>query len=554
MPLFANQLPFFLSTIFAAGILYFIPFSDSKVALQRLSTQIQPDTRVIRTIVKENCDTLIAESRAEEFLAKSFLPNQVLQPKRLCRLNIQETFLSRFHLVTRWNYGISIFTPDDKLLLEKLYEVQFPKPLILLPVIIFFLSLFYEFSFWSFGFTASTYLFLLFGLDFIHAIHQTTHAFSLVIETDKTWLGLCLLVIFLQIAKNRTSALSLSAPGLTRLSPGRLTLHRALLGATGLWNPAFFTVFSLLLLPLKASFRRLKIFFDGQVVVCALSLYLLASHDMPSWDLVKTSLLLPRYFSFTFFLMVFLTYANPRAKKQMPVWRLPDIRLYCLAVLVEEIASLFIPLLRAIPTLSRVSLTLLVVELSLHKRIQWKTVFARSVKPISGILVCVLLSILSAETGVTDMALALCQPQLHPTALVLFTYFSGLLLGILTGSFSAAFFVLLPHLATVQVQPIVRAALLDGILAGNLLSPFSLFNIVPAAILGINFQHLIRFRVKQLWLPLCIGGAIYAVSAVNSVAILRPVTFLFLCLVAAAVKLRKSEWRIGRAWPWESYL
>lgn len=543
-----TRIPFLLSCIFAAGILYFLPFSDSKVALQRLGSHLQPETRSFRFLIRDHCDALTFETKTEEAIAKAVFPTLAVPAKRSCQLIVQESSLSRFHLVTNWSYGISVLTPDKKLLLEKTYQVHFPRPLILLPIVIFFLSIFYEFSFWSLGLTVSSYLLLLFGLNLKHGIEETARTLTLMVETDKTWLGLCLLVLFLKIAKSREH----SHAKVSTLTPAEIALNRILLGATGLWSPGFFTIFAVLLMPVRASLRRLRTFFDGHVVICAISLYLLASQDKPSLELLRSSLLLPRYFSFTFFLLVFVVYGSPRRKKQSAIWRLPDIRRYFFSILAEELISFYVPLMRTIPTLSRVALMLLIAELTLHKHIHWKEVFRKSLYPVCAIILCALLSILSTESGITDLGLALCQPQAHPTALVLFTYISGLFLGILTGSFSTAFFALIPHFANIQTLPIARAALLDGILAGNLLSPFSLFNIIPAILFGIGFQDLIRFRCKQLWIPLLIGGAIYAVSAVNSVAILRPVTFIFLCLVAAAVKLKKSNWRISRIWPWET--
>ena len=93
--------------------------------------------------------------------------------------------------------------------------------------------------------------------------------------------------------------------------------------------------------------------------------------------------------------------------------------------------------------------------------------------------------------------------------------------------------------------PLVRAALLDGILAGILLSPFSLVNLIPAAQFRIGMGALIAERFRQLAFPLEIGVTIYAIGAINSVGILRPATFVFLCLVAVAYQLRKGAWRFG---------
>ena len=103
-----------------------------------------------------------------------------------------------------------------------------------------------------------------------------------------------------------------------------------------------------------------------------------------------------------------------------------------------------------------------------------------------------------------------------------FTFGAGIAIGFVTGSVSTTFFALSPVLTKFYSVAVVRAALVDGILAGVVLSPLSLYNLLPMVHYRMRLHHLIGLRFRQVAVPLCLGGIIYLVSAINTVAILRP--------------------------------
>jgi hypothetical protein len=143
------------------------------------------------------------------------------------------------------------------------------------------------------------------------------------------------------------------------------------------------------------------------------------------------------------------------------------------------------------------------------------------------------------------MVLGLIDPRMHPTAMVFFTYLGSMLLALATGSFTASYFPLMIFLSNHQGEPLVHAALLEGILAGLFLSPFSLFNLLPSVQLRLSMKELLALRIQQLGFPLLISTVIYAISAMSSIAILRPVTFIFLCLLGLFIQLKKQQWKVG---------
>jgi hypothetical protein len=211
-----------------------------------------------------------------------------------------------------------------------------------------------------------------------------------------------------------------------------------------------------------------------------------------------------------------------------------------------EIAASQWPPLKALPTVTRFGAALFFSELVWPVRVNWKQAGSAWLPWAGMILLASFATSLAIQSGATDMMLVIAEPRIHPVGLVFFTFLAGIAMGFITGNFSSAFFAIFTLMLKSTSQPLVHAALLDGVFAGILLSPFSLYNLVPSVQFRLSHQDLLRFRFKQLMYPLGIGSLIYAVSAVNSVAILRPATFVFLCLAALAFQLRKSYWQIGQ--------
>jgi hypothetical protein len=206
--------------------------------------------------------------------------------------------------------------------------------------------------------------------------------------------------------------------------------------------------------------------------------------------------------------------------------------------------SWFIPTLNSLPTFSLVAFSLLISELAWPANLRWRKAI-NGFLPLAGVLVLAsAFTVASVESGVIDLAKILFDPTIHPSALVLFTFISGMALGLVSGHFPTAFFALLP-LLTQNSTPILRAAWVDGVLAGWLLCPFSLLNWIPSTLFHLPSTDTFRARFHQVRIPLVLGIAVYAISGLSSLTILRPVTFVFLCLVIVALHLKHKKWRLG---------
>jgi hypothetical protein len=151
----------------------------------------------------------------------------------------------------------------------------------------------------------------------------------------------------------------------------------------------------------------------------------------------------------------------------------------------------------------------------------------------------------SSEVGAIDLVAAICDPKKHPTAVLPFTILSGFLLGFLTGGLTSPFFILVSQMIQAYPNPLIRAALFDGVLTGLMFSPFSLFNLYPSVQYKISLQKILQTRTKQLALPMGMGLLIYFVGTVTTLGVLPPVCFVFCCLTIVTYKLKQSRWKIS---------
>jgi hypothetical protein len=317
-----------------------------------------------------------------------------------------------------------------------------------------------------------------------------------------------------------------------------------LLAAVALWNPTVFTLAGRLLLPFRGALRKVAPFFTLQAAALALSLYLFSLDSLHLHSVLFQSILLPRYF--TFGLLLFLAVEYKPARQEPLMWNLPAFWRGLAFVLAVEAASTQLPLLQGTTTLTRIGASLLLSQLVWPTNLDWNRAHKEILLTAGPIVLCAILSEMSVQLSVTDLPLRIFDPRMHPTGAVFFTFLSGIGLGFITGSFGVAYFALFMALMKTATLPLVKAALLDGILAGILLSPFSLLNWIPASQFGLTLSEVVAHRFKQLSFPLLIGLLIYAVSAINSVAILMPATFVFICLLAVGLRLKKHAWKLGR--------
>ncbi len=530
----------FLVSVIACGvILNALPIDDTKYALYKLGGLVDNDIQ-LKEQLAQNCSQVNApfHSPIEDFLAKRLPTNQTAGEKKSCTVIAHAAKATRFRLRSFWNFQIQIRTEAGSVINEQAYFVEFPRPLVLLPIAVFLLALVFQFGSWSIGWTVATYALLLCGGNLIATFHALARSTQMAFAGEQPWIGLFLILIWVALFRGRTLKSSATNP-----SRKETLVNRALFSTIALWNPTALTLASRLLVPFRGAIQRLQPFFTLQVTAVALSAYLLSLDPTHLGKFFSGSLFLPRYFTFALLLFLCLELKVPRFEPL--IWKLPGLGWAFISILLLETLAATTPYLEGTSTLTRVGLCLVLTELFSRAPRNWKRVQNETLRASGALLICAVLSEFTSFMGITDLALRLFDPRMHPSAAVLFTFLCSMTLGFLSGSFALAYFALSTVLFKTGEVSILRAALLDGSIAGILLSPFSVLNWLPAKQLGLDLGQIIVHRFRLLAAPLLLGIVIYAVSAINSVAILMPATFCFLCLVAIALRLRKSAWKLG---------
>lgn len=537
-----REIGFLLSLVAGGLLLHLVAYDESKVALHRMDIPLRQD-RGFADEISTKCRVLFPrqEGRVEKFFLERLSPSVAAVGTEPCLMTVAHQMDNRFSLRTQWNFLVHVRAEDTGRITSRNYLVEFPRPLVLLPLVAFLLALVFEVKFWGLGWTLVTFLFLLGGANAIHGLNLSLRSTGLAITTEPTFPGLLLILLWLALYRNKRGQRPIARGN---PSPYQSLLNRLLTLTVGLWNPAVYSLGGRVLFPFRGVVSRLIPFLDAQFFVLCLSLYLLSVDIKYLKDIFDKSLFLPRYFSFATLLFFGISYWPTRSRRQVILWQLPRFWASIGAVAAVELVALRVPAIKELPTLVRVGTALCLSELAWPVRISFLAA-AREFLPWAGtLLVTTFITVMSQESGVKDLVMVLLEPRMHPSVIVLFTFLSGLGLGFVTGSFSMSFFALFTTMIRAQEEPLLRAALLDGILAGSLLSPFSLYNLMCVALFDLKLQQLLGYRFRQLAFPLVIGGAIFAVSSINSVAILQPVTFIFMCLLVLSVQLRKSSWHL----------
>jgi hypothetical protein len=528
---------FFVSAAACAVILNSVNLGELKFAQHELAPLLQSDIR-FRDQVAEKCGTLSAPSGAalDKFILERFpIP---ARPGTECTLLAHSSQITRFRLRSFWDFQVQVRNLSGTPVAERHFAVDFPTTLVLLPLVLFILALIFEFRRWGIGWTAASFVFLLSGGSIIQAFKSLVDAGHTVLAGEQSWTGMFLILFWVAICRARQQVLLTHA-----VSPEGKWLNRALIGAIGLWNPVALSLGGRLLLPFRGTFTRVAPFFSFQVLAVVLSVYLLTLGTDGMRGFFAISLWMPRYFTFGTLLFLFLQYEKP--KYEPLVWHLPGIWRTLALVGGIELWAYLSPLWDGTSNITRIAIGLVIGQLIWPKNIRWRRV-ARDMQTWSGaLLIGAFMTVLSTQSGVADLVLLALDPRMHPTGTVFFTFISGMALGFVTGGFAVAFFALFMAMMKTASVPLVHAALLDGVMAGILLSPFSVLNLMPAAQFNLSTSAVVAYRVRQLAFPLTIGLLIYAISAITSVAILRPATFLFLCLVAVVIHLKKASWKFG---------
>lgn len=538
-----REISFFLSLLATGLIFGLVNYEQVKVALLRMDQPLRAD-RSFTDEINQKCQLLYArgETRVDKFFLSRLSPNSTATGAEPCLLSVVSEEKDRFFLHTQWDFRIEV-RPERSAPIERNFIVEFPKPLALLPLAGFLLALVFDVPLWGLAGTVALFLFGLGGGNLIRTAAQSSRSLWLAATADPAYPGLLMLLLWLAVYRSQKAPRPLPRK---RAAPWERITTRLVTTMVGLWNPSVYTLSGRLFLPFKGAMNRLTPFLDSQLLIFTLSLYLLSVDIKNYRDLLDKSLLLPRYFSFAALLFFSIQYWSRPVRRQVVMWQIPRFWIGLGSVLFVELLSWRVTWLRELSSLVRICGALAVSELVRYRHVAWGAA-ARLFFPWAAALsLATFLSTHSQEAGAKDLVMVLLEPRMHPSVMALFTFLAGMGLGFVTGNFSASFFALFTSFLQAQENPLLRAALLDGILAGSFLSPFSIHNLLPCVQFELRLRELIAFRFKQLALPLLLGATIFAVSAINSVAILQPVTFVFLCLLIAALQLKKSSWHLGR--------
>lgn len=541
---FGRDISFLVAVVLCGLILHLLPFDQERVAGLRLERQWTERGAWMRNQVLSLCDTLTSQNDTHFerlFLRWAALDDFAAANPRPCSISIQSASASRFQLKTNWAFHLRVASESQPTVLQATFHVDAPRPLALLPLLAFALALLFEVKFYRFAVMLGLYGFLLAGANLLRAVSMAGRAVWHTITVDQTFVGLALVAAWLAVAKAR--AQRDTSPPRLESKPRHWWMNRGLVGMVGMWSPTIFTMFGKILIPLRGGL--VHPFLDAQFAITAVSLYLFTIDWSNLRQTVVDTMLLPRYFTFAVLLLFAAqTWLTP-ARRQQLVWKTPHFWRALVAVVAVEGLKYVLPWLSEVNSITRFGLALVLSEIVWPKGLPWRSAGKIAAPWMAVIFLGLFATVLSLESGICDLALQLVNPRAHPRVLYLATFVGGVTLGFLTGSFSSAFFTLFAFLQSPHV-PLLRAALLDGVLAGLMLSPISLFNLLPAVQFGMSVRKVLLFRFGQLAVPLSIGVLIYAVAAINSVAILRPVTFIFCFLAAMAYQLKKSEWDIRR--------
>lgn len=541
------SLRFFLGVLSLGVALWFLPFDAEKVGRYRLDAALK-DVPNLHEKVAANCSDL----RSEDTSSAAKLLLEVLAPpppeKAIhgsCQLVVVASHSSRFHLSMLSAYRFSVKRAGlTNAFLEKDFVVKFPLPLAFLPTFAVLIAILVGFASYTLPVAIFLQIFALSGGGLISTFENSMLGIALSAQKDTNLVGLLLASAWLALYRSAKPM-----PHRPMRADRDGILQKVALFCLGLWNPIVFTMASTLWHPFKGTLRRLAPLLDIQFAVAALSLYLL-SVDFSNFSTFAStayaSFWSPRYFTFAALLFVFFSVRTAPPQRSVPFWRMPRMGRSLGFIAGFELLNAYTGALEGFPTLTRLSLALIASELITPFQLRWSRFFYFWI-PWTCCLVGIsaLVSIIQ-QSGAIDLAAALTEPRNHPSAIVVFTFVAGISLGFLSGHFATAYFALIPLMLHAEVQPLVRAALLDGILAGIMLSPISLFTVLPGVQFRVPMQQVLSRRFEQLSIPLGIGVIIYFVASFNAVAILRPITFVFLCLLFSAMRLKNRDWQFGR--------
>ncbi|MFM8268741.1 MAG: hypothetical protein ACKN9V_01015 [Pseudomonadota bacterium] len=533
----------FVASATIVFLLQGVPFSQRDVATRRLEQEVNQSLDTLKKI-SASCSELKANDNSpleQWFIGQLALPEtaQDSANRSPCVLKAQENHSTRFYLFAQWTIGFEIFkSGSTSSFLSEQYSTEFPLPLCFLPLILFIIMIPFRASKNSELLYFLIYFLFMSGLNLIQLLKLFPRSLVEIVTTDRMFSGLLLFSLWVSLRNisERTQAR-------TATTKIEALVNNFISNLIGIWNPLLYTLIGPLLFSLGHQIKNLTLFFNSQMIILTLSLFFLGL-DFSNIYSFFAIFLTPRYFSFAIIFYLFSTLVPKIPSRQPIIWQIKHFKRYFFVVLFIETVSFLLPESKNIPTLTRIALAFLLVEFSRFKLESWRAISQRWRGPLFALLLSAFTAAFSSKIGVLDLVLAICDPRKHPTTVVPFNLLSGFVISFLTGGLASPFFVLLSEMMQTSPNPIMKAALFDGVLAGLFLSPFSLFNLYPAFQHKIPIHEVLKLRSRQCFIPLFVGLIVYFVGTVTSLRILPPVCFVFCCIGVVTLKLKKSQWKI----------
>jgi hypothetical protein len=554
---FRKTILFVFSLCLVAFVYLLFPSSELRVALKRLEPAFLADTNLEKRI-RTQCDSLESYHRHLDTLnqlSEAGVPNMSLErqwiqriypslaplTEKRCFLRISYAGNEKFHLRSYWAFTIRILAPDQSLIEERTLNTSTPTRLCLMPLLLFFLFTLAGQAWAKPSLFAGLFFLFCYGFNVTQSLSAFAVSLFNTLTGDMSFLGFALFLLWFSIRAAETPTPPL--PPLDKKKNDR-KWNRFIRIAIALWNPVIFTVLSRVLLPLREKKKTLLAFLCLQTLFLCASTYLFSSQgNFTSLGLLH-NLLLPRYFTFACFLCAIFPWLPWQNYARPILWKWPRLGRSLIWIALIEVLSFIIPGLSNLSTLTRIASGLVLGELIARTQVNLQ-VFLKTFLPL------LTLSLLSyampdflSRSGVTELLNISLDPKLHPNVLAFYCFFSGFILSAISGSFSWSVFGLLQMMKPLQLTPLMEASLIDGVLAGYLVSPFSLINIVFAQILGLKLSIVIRERLHSLQLPFLMVLIVLTVSLADAVTILRPISFIFICLVFISWQLKEKFWSL----------
>ncbi len=529
---------FLVSAIASFFILYRLPFDSRLVELFRLERTAPIEKGWMGESLSQCSKINSLNSTREEDLWAERLSRATSPSGAPCNIVVTSVRNSQLGLRTFTKGEARVLFTSGILVARRPFSLQTPSPLVLFPFALFLLGLIFRVV--AFGPMLTFFLFALFteGGNLILLFSTFAKATTRLVSGDKYFWGLSFVLAWVALFSTRVEDNTDQNRRLPFKVPAFLSQWMGIL--VGIWNPGVFSCFlTLFRLPARG-LSKMAPLFNQQILAVTLSLYLFNFDRTRGGQWLESSLLMPRYFSFAVLILLVL---QPRpmflSYQESQTWFFRFLRPACLVIPIELLLQMW-PAWRGFSVLARVAFLLMVCEFAWSKGLRLRPAMRVFITGLVPLFLCFLAGEMTTASGVPELVTVITHPRFHPSFYPLFVFLSGFLLAFVTGNPATAYFTLVLNLWG-QAGP--RGALVDGILAGALLSPFSLLNWVPLRQLGVRPIAWYLGRFRQLGPALAIGGFIYTIGGIQSVAILQPVTFIFLILVAVAFALKERGWQ-----------